>query len=53
MSVNVRVLKAFHGDCIFITVDSGTVTERILIDGGQKLRLVSLHRENLDAYLTS
>ncbi|HGM5350530.1 TPA: ComEC/Rec2 family competence protein [Serratia marcescens] len=34
MSVNVRVLKAFHGDCIFITVDSGTVTERILIDGG-------------------
>lgn len=34
MPVNIRVLKAFHGDCIFITVESGTVTERILIDGG-------------------
>lgn len=34
MPVNVRVLKAFHGDCIFITVDSGAFTERILIDGG-------------------
>jgi beta-lactamase superfamily II metal-dependent hydrolase len=34
MPINVRVLKAFHGDCIFITVESGTVTERILIDGG-------------------
>lgn len=34
MPVSVRVLKAFHGDCIFITVESGTVTERILLDGG-------------------
>lgn len=34
MPVNIRVLKAFHGDCIFITVESETVTERILIDGG-------------------
>lgn len=34
MPVSVRVLKAFHGDCIFITVELGTVTERILIDGG-------------------
>lgn len=34
MPINIRVLKAFHGDCIFITVESGTVTERILIDGG-------------------
>jgi beta-lactamase superfamily II metal-dependent hydrolase len=34
MPVNIRVLKAFHGDCIFVTVESGMVTERILIDGG-------------------
>ncbi|EAA5206267.1 MBL fold metallo-hydrolase [Salmonella enterica subsp. enterica serovar Westhampton] len=34
MSVTVKFLKAFHGDCIFITISSESAEERILIDGG-------------------
>lgn len=34
MSMTVRFLKAFHGDCIFITITSEGEEERILIDGG-------------------
>lgn len=34
MSITIRFLKSFHGDCIFITITSEGEEERILIDGG-------------------
>lgn len=52
MPVNVRVLKAFHGDCIFITVESGTVTERILIDGGPEATYGASPQGELRSLLT-
>ncbi len=52
MPVNIRVLKAFHGDCIFITVDSGKVTERILIDGGPEATFGASPQGELRTLLT-
>lgn len=51
MPIRVRVLKAFHGDCIFITIDSGDVTERILIDGGPEATFSSSPQGDLRALL--
>lgn len=34
MSINVRILKAHHGDSILITINSESAIRRILIDGG-------------------
>ena len=51
MPVSVRVLKAFHGDCIFITVESGAGTERILIDGGPQVTFGASPQGELRALL--
>ena len=51
MPISVRVLKAFHGDCIFITVESGAVTERILIDGGPEATFSAFPQGELRALL--
>ncbi|TBU98894.1 hypothetical protein DNJ95_06490 [Stutzerimonas kirkiae] len=61
MSISIRFLHAFHGDCILITVGADESVKRILIDGGPsstfkagsagELRLALAELEQQDKYI--
>ncbi|MDP5542487.1 MBL fold metallo-hydrolase [Pseudomonas aeruginosa] len=61
MSVSIRFLHAFHGDCILITIGPDESAKRILIDGGPpstfkagpsgELRLALTELEQQDKYI--
>lgn len=61
MSISIRFLHAFHGDCILITIGSDESAKRILIDGGPpssfkagpagELRIALAELEQQDKYI--